>query len=188
MVVSNPKPNVDDTVTFTVPLTNAGPVTATNVEVSDLLPAGLLFVSATPSQGVYDSGSGLWMVGTVTPTTPQTLQLNATVVSPSARTNTAVISQADQFDRRTGNNIASATETPQQADLATAKGVDNPPPIVGATVTFTVALSNNGRSAAMNVGWSISYRPGSYSCPPGQARAHTAPAAGCGLPAPSRRR
>jgi uncharacterized repeat protein (TIGR01451 family) len=150
--VSNPTPNVGDAVVFTVTLSNKGPDAATNVQVSDLLPAGLSFVSATPSQGVYDSGSGLWTVGTVTLNTPQTLQLIATVVSLSARTNTATISHADQFDRRTRNNIASATETPQQADLAIAKTVDDPTPNVGDTVTFTVALSDNGPSAATGVG------------------------------------
>ena len=65
--MSNPTPNVGDTVTFTVTLSNKGPNAATNVQVSDPLPAGLLLVSATPSQGVYDSGSGLWTVGTGDP-------------------------------------------------------------------------------------------------------------------------
>ena len=150
--VSDSKPNVGDAVAFTVTLSNKEPDAATNVQVSDLLPAGLSFVSATPSQGVYDPGSGLWTVGTVFSTTPQTLQLTATVVSAGARTNTAVISHADQFDRRTHNNVASATETPQQADLAIAKRVDDPTPLVGDAVTFTVALSNNGPSAATSVG------------------------------------
>ena len=150
--VSNPTPNLGDAVAFTVTLSNKGPDAATSVQVSDLLPAGLAFVSATPSQGVYDPGSGQWTVGTVTSTTPQTLQLIATVVSPGARTNTAAISHADQFDRRTRNNIAAATETPQQADLAIAKRVDDQTPSVGNTVTFTVALSDNGPSAATGVG------------------------------------
>ena len=37
------------------------------------------------------------------------------------------------------------------ADLAIAKMVDDPTPTVGETVTFTVALSNNGPSAATSV-------------------------------------
>ena len=52
--MSNPTPNVGDTITFTVTLTNNGPNAATSVQVTDLLPAGLTFVSATPSQGTYD--------------------------------------------------------------------------------------------------------------------------------------
>ena len=57
----------------------------------------------------------MWTVGTVSPGVPQTLTITATVVSPAAQTNTATISDADQFDPNTGNNTASATETPQQA-------------------------------------------------------------------------
>ena len=84
---------------------------------TDLLPAGLSFVSANPSQGTYNSVTGVWTVGTVSPGVPQTLSITATVVSPAAQTNTGTISDADQFDPNTGNNTASATETPQQADL-----------------------------------------------------------------------
>ena len=44
--VSNPTPNVGDTITFTVSLTNGGPDAATGVQIADLLPAGLSFVSS----------------------------------------------------------------------------------------------------------------------------------------------
>jgi uncharacterized repeat protein (TIGR01451 family) len=149
--VSNRAPNVGDTITFTVTLTNKGPDSATTVGVFDQLPAGLTFVSATPSQGAYSPGSGMWSVGTVTKTVPQTLQLTATVVSPGARTNTAVISDSDQFDKKTGNNVAEATETPQQAELGLVKTVDNTTPSVGQRVRFTVALTNAGPDPATSV-------------------------------------
>src|SRR6516225_12384921 len=75
--VDMPTPNVGTTVTFTVTLTNSGPDPATNVTVQDLLPAGLTFVSSTPSQGTYNNTSGVWTIGTVTTATPQTLQIRA---------------------------------------------------------------------------------------------------------------
>src|SRR5204862_43868 len=53
-VVSNPTPNVGDTVSFTVTLTNKGPDAATNVTVKDVLPPGLTFVSASASAGNYN--------------------------------------------------------------------------------------------------------------------------------------
>ena len=106
-----------DTITFTVTLTNAGPVTATSVDVSDLLPAGLSFVSPNPSQGSYDPASGLWAVGTVTTTTPQTLQLAAAVVSPKGQKNKARILTRGSGRPRQGQQQRAATETPQQADL-----------------------------------------------------------------------
>src|SRR5204863_270245 len=108
-------------------------------------------ISANPSQGTYSSGTGVWTVGSVTTATAQTLQILARVVSPNAQTNTAAVSRADQFDPNPGNDSASVTETPQQADLGVAKSVDNPTPNFGDTVTFTVKLSNNGPGAATNV-------------------------------------
>src|SRR5262249_4451133 len=137
----------------TSPLTlnNNGPDPATNVALADLLPAGLTFVSATASQGTYDDAAGLWTVGTVTPETPQTLQIQAQVTSPDAQTNTARISAADQFDPSTGNNQASATETPQRADLAPTKTVPNGRPNGGDPITFTIPLPGQGPDAATNV-------------------------------------
>lgn len=89
--VNNAMPNVGDTVSFTVTLANNGPDTATNVTVQDLLPAGLTFVSATPSQGAYNNGTGIWTLGTVTTATPQTLVIQATVASLGAKINMATI-------------------------------------------------------------------------------------------------
>ena len=149
--VSNPRPNVGDTITFTITLTNAGPDAATNVEVNDLLPSGLSFLTAVPSQGAYAAATGIWVVGTVTPGAPQTLQIEARVDSPAAQTNTATITQADQFDPQTGNNTSSATETPQQSDLALTKTVSNARPNVGDTITFTINLTNLGPDAATGV-------------------------------------
>lgn len=47
--VSDPAPAVGANVTFTIAARNLGPNDATGVQVRDLLPAGLAFVSATPS-------------------------------------------------------------------------------------------------------------------------------------------
>jgi uncharacterized repeat protein (TIGR01451 family) len=149
--VNNPTPNVGDQITFTVTLSDLGPSTATGVQLTDLLPAGLTFVSATTSQGTYSFSTGSWDVGTVSPGAPQTLSITATVVSPDAQTNTGTIGAADQFDPDTGNNTDSATETPQQADLFVSKTVSNATPNVGDTITFTVTLSNGGPEDATNV-------------------------------------
>ena len=66
-----------ETITFIVTLTNNGFSSATNVQVSDLLPAGLTFVAATPSQGTYNSVSGVWTVGAVGNTLFAGLQIKA---------------------------------------------------------------------------------------------------------------
>ncbi len=149
--VDDATPNVGETINFTVTLSNLGPDTATNVSLADLLPAGLTFVSATPSQGTYDDGTGVWTVGTVSMATPLTLVLQAKVVGPDALTNTATVEQSDQFDPDSNNNTGSATETPQEADLAVTKTVDDDAPNVGDTISFTVTLTNLGPDAATNV-------------------------------------
>ena len=121
------------------------------MQVTDLLPAGVTFVSASPSQGSYDDVSGLWDVGSVTPGTPQTLDIVATVVSSAAQTNTATITDADQFDPNTGPDSDVATETPQHADPALTKSVNDATPNVGGQITFLVTLSNGGPDAATGV-------------------------------------
>ncbi len=148
--VSDPTPNVGDTITYTITLTDNGPDAATSVQVTDPLPPGVSFVSATPSQGTYDPTNGIWAAGTVATSSPQTLVIRATVVSPAPQTNTATITHADQYDPVTSNNTATATQTPQQADLALAKTVSNADPDVGDTITYTVTLSNNGPDVATN--------------------------------------
>jgi uncharacterized repeat protein (TIGR01451 family) len=145
--VSNPTPNVGDTITFTVTLSNQGPDAATNVQLTDLLPAGLTFVSATPSQGTYSGGTGFWDVGTVSPGGAQTLSIIATVVSAAALTNTGSIIAADQFDPDPGNNAASVTETPQVgADLAITKTDGATTVVPGTPDTYIIVVSNNGPS------------------------------------------
>src|SRR5262249_10222626 len=147
-IVSDATPNVGDTITFTVTLTNHGPGAAKIGRASCRESAGLTFVTATPNKGSYADASGTWIVGTVTTGAPQTLQIEARVASPAAQTNTAAVSGADQFDPVPGNNSDSVTVTPQQADLAVAKIVSDATPNVGDTITFTVTLTNHGPGAA----------------------------------------
>ncbi len=149
--VSNATPDVGDMITYTVGVTNRGPDAATNVTLTDLLPAGLTLVSATPSQGTYNPTTGLWTAGAVPTTTEPTLTIQANVVSPNTQTNTATISHADQFDPVTNNNTAAATETPQRADLVLLKTVSDPTPNVGDTITYTVTVVDDGPSDATGV-------------------------------------
>src|SRR5262249_31574100 len=137
---SNPTPNVNDTITYTITLSNAGPDAATNVTLQDTLPAAVSFVSATPRQGNCNSASDGWHVGTVSPGVPQTLTITATVIDPGTSANTVTITHSDQFDPDPGNNTDTTSIVPQQANLAILKSVDQSRPNVGDTITFTITL------------------------------------------------
>src|SRR5262249_4029669 len=136
--VSNPTPNVGETITYTIRVTNAGPDTATGVVVLDALPPQVSFQSSAASAGSYDPATGTWTVRGVAVGATQTLTLTALVVSPDPQPNTASISHSDQFDPDTANNSATASINPQQADLELTKTVSDPRPNVGQAVTFTV--------------------------------------------------
>src|SRR5262249_53057323 len=158
--VSNGTPNGGETDTFTLTLSNNGPEPTTNVSVSDLLPAGLSFVAATASQGAYSSAGGTWVVGTVAPGAPQTLQLRARVDSPDPQTNTATVRGADQFDPNPTNDTGTATETPQQADLPLSKAVNNPRPKCGEGITYTLTLTNHKPGTATGLAVTEPLPPG----------------------------
>ncbi|MCC6171477.1 MAG: DUF11 domain-containing protein, partial [Gammaproteobacteria bacterium] len=64
----------------------------------DLLPNGYVFLSSTPSQGSYDSGSGVWTVGTLANGANATLVINATINATGTYTNVAEVSDSDQTD------------------------------------------------------------------------------------------
>ena len=150
--VDKPTPKVGDTITFTVVLTNHGLDVATHVSISDALPAGMTYLSSSPTQGTYDSATGIWLVGSITSQGTATLLVTATVVSPNPLTNTASVLASDQYDPNTANNSATATETPQQSDLGVTTSVNDPHPNLGDLITFTIQIKNNGTDAATNVG------------------------------------
>jgi uncharacterized repeat protein (TIGR01451 family) len=108
----NTSPSVGDTVTFTVTLTNNGPLDDTGIIVTDIVPAGLTYSSSVADQGTYNATTGIWTVGSVANTGTATLTLKVTVNSGMATqkiTSTAKITHSDQPDGDTSDNI-SATQ------------------------------------------------------------------------------
>ncbi len=157
--VDSAAPNVGANVTFNVTVLNNGPDNATNVAVKDQLPAGLVFVSATPAQGTYNNATGIWTVGSLNALASASLTIVAQVTSISAVTNVAEVSAVDQRDPNsipnngvtTENDYASVTLTPQSADLKISKTVSNPNPQIGSPVIYTITVVNKGPSAAQSV-------------------------------------
>ncbi len=161
--VSDPTPNVGDTVTFTVTLTNTGPDIASGLVVSEVLPGGLVLdpLSVVPSQGGYDAVSGEWTVGSLAAAQSATLTLDATVTSfdPADTTVVAELIASDRHDPDSVPNNAVEAEDDQEtvvvnaldADLSVVVAVDDPAPNVGDTVTFTVTVANAGPDDAPGI-------------------------------------
>lgn len=100
---------VSQTVTYNIAVTNDGPDTATGVTVTDVLPSGTSFVSATPSQG---SCSGTTTVtcnlGTLNNGITATITLMLQLDSGGNITNTASVS-SDVSDPTPTNDSSSST-------------------------------------------------------------------------------
>ena len=145
---------VGDVVTFTVSAVNAGPSDATGVRVVDLLPAGLVFVSATPSAGTYDPSTGTWTLGTLATGGAATLQIVATVADAGAHTNVAQRMAQNEMDPVPLNDMSGVTVNGPSADLQVLKTVSTQVPgvaTVGERIRFTVSVTNRGPDDATNV-------------------------------------
>ncbi len=118
-------------VVFTLIVHNNGPDAATDVVVTEPLPPGLFFVSAS-GQGTYDPAAGVWTVGTLPDGATATLQVVAQVIAVGPIVNSATAG-ADQFDPNLSNNTSIAVVTGMQpGDLASKRlllaSSDSPPP------------------------------------------------------------
>jgi uncharacterized repeat protein (TIGR01451 family) len=109
--VSDPTPAVNSNVTFTITAKNLGPNAATGVQVRDLLPPGLALVSATPSQGTYTPGTGVWVIGNLALNATATLRVVVTVLRTTAVTNVASRLAGTPGDFNPANNTGRATVT-----------------------------------------------------------------------------
>ncbi|QMU29747.1 isopeptide-forming domain-containing fimbrial protein [Adhaeribacter radiodurans] len=138
--------------TFTVTARNNGLSNATNVSVLDQLPAGLQFVSATPSDGSYNSTTGIWDIGNLVNNTQATLTLIVKPTTTGTLSTTASKNGATEFDNVSSNNQATASiPVLANADLAVTNTVSPSPYVVGTDVTYTITVTNNGPNATSAV-------------------------------------
>lgn len=160
-LVDDAAPREGDTINYTITVTNTGPGPATVVQIMDLLPAGLTYVSASPSQGTYNSISGDWFVGNITAGNSESLILQADVdagTGGSTITNTASVEFLSQIDSDPSDDTASVDIIPVgNPSLVILKSVTvlndpvngslEPRAIPGATMRYLVLSTNTGTGA-----------------------------------------
>lgn len=151
-MIPNPEPVfVGNNLIYTISITNAGPDLAKNVVVSQILPAGVIYVSGSASQGSVSQSGGVvtgnlgnmpagsvaTMLVTVNPTQTGLLSTTATVTS-----------QNNDFDLSNNSVTVTSHVNPPFADLALGL-LDAPDPvIVGQTLTYSVSVTNRGPAPA----------------------------------------
>lgn len=141
--VSNTAPAPGASISYTLSVTNAAasPSTATGVTVLDTLPAGFVFSSAS-GFGTYNSGTGIWTVGSIPPGTTRTLTISGTVAASSGVTiaNVAEIAASSvvDLDSTPGNGIAGEDDYASASFTVSGTRTAGTPPALVCPVGTTV--------------------------------------------------
>jgi uncharacterized delta-60 repeat protein/uncharacterized repeat protein (TIGR01451 family) len=139
-------------VTYTLTVTNYGPAGATNIVVTNTLPAGTVVVSANPTKGtVVTNGAGqlVWTISSLVKDATASLALvvqanQVGTVINAATVTTSTLDKNPDDDRA----LAVVTVISPTADLAlTLVGSPNPV-LIGNQVTYTLTISNGGPATA----------------------------------------
>ncbi|MBD3385768.1 DUF11 domain-containing protein, partial [candidate division KSB1 bacterium] len=142
---------VGETATFTVTVSRTNISDQIyDIQVRDILPAGVVLQSANPSQGSYDSDPtsttfGIWSVGDFTTTGSATLELVVTAGHEGSFANLAALESSDPADGNQQNNsdVAILNVGANETDLTLTKTANPTSVATGEQVVFTLQVSNS---------------------------------------------
>lgn len=153
--VDDPDPvNAGDTLTYTLTVSNTGPISASNVTVTDTLPSNVTFNSAAGTGWSCSETDGTMTCTRANLDVGTAPDISITITAPSdggSITNQAEVS-SDAADPDSGNNTASEdTTVTAQADLSITKTDDPDPVNASGTLTYTLTVNNAGPSTGTAV-------------------------------------
>jgi len=141
--------NVGDTVTFLVNAYCSGPDDATNINISDVVPAGLTDVLVTPSVGTYNPVTGIWTIDFLEKFTSAVLNITGKAGAAMAGLN--ITNNAYEINQTEYNpNPGNSTSIPVYTNLANVS-LSQAGSYQSNVVTFTVTATNNGPDTATNI-------------------------------------
>jgi len=141
--------NVGDDVTFVVNAYCSGPDDATNIQIRDIVPAGLTGVTVTPSVGTYDSNTGIWTIPFLEKFTSATLTITGkagTSMAGTSITNRATEIFQTEYNPAPGDSTSIPVYT-KMADVTLSQTGN----YQGNVVNFVVTATNNGPDTATNI-------------------------------------
>ena len=130
---------------YTVVITNSGDSTATNVTLTDDLPAGLAFVSSTPEASSSDGSTVTWSLGDIPAgeSVSVTMMLSASDIGAQVNTATAV-----SVEGITGQDTLLTSVIPGSIQLAKTAPAET---ISGDDLTYEITVTNDGAGSLTNV-------------------------------------
>ncbi len=143
-------------ITYTLMFSNHGPDPALGVVISDAIPASVVTTSVVSSGVPLVQRAGtryVWEVADPAPGEGGVITVTGVLSGPLAGgtiTNTATITTT-AVDTHTLDNTSFAVLTLAGADLVISKTVSDPTPRAGATVVYTLGLTNQGPGRATGV-------------------------------------
>ncbi len=169
-------PAQGELITFQIDMSNLGPEIATGANLTDLLPAGLMYISDTTTSGSYDPITGVWSGVTVGVNQVETLTITAQVTAPAGTTitnesTTALANESICSSRDLLEYEFVVAETPAPS-LSIIKSIDPVTSFDGAgdTITYSYEVMNTGNINIDNVmpvdgGPTFGGQPASNSAP-----------------------
>ncbi len=155
-VADDQTPTAGTNTTWTLEVTNNGPETAPDVHVTDILPAGLTYVSAVPDQGSCALAAGTVTCDLGTMASSDVVQITlTTLVSADAAgqtiVNPAVVADPTIDDQDPDNDSDDDSVAPvASADIGVIKELLTPLN-VGRQATYELTVTNAGPSVARDV-------------------------------------
>jgi uncharacterized repeat protein (TIGR01451 family) len=144
---------VGQTVTYTLNVTNLGPVWATNAALTNTLPANLSLAGVTAPPGVTYTNNGnvlIFNLGFMTNGQTAVVTITATALSLGPAANVGVVGDS-LVDSNFANNTAQVVTAVVGPDMALGMTGSPSSVPVGQTVTYTLNVTNLGPVAATGV-------------------------------------
>jgi uncharacterized repeat protein (TIGR01451 family) len=149
--------------TYTLTVSNAGPSSATNVVMTDTLPAQVSVVTIIPSVGSCSGGIpgnpaqpvicdlGTLASGGPAATVTVIVKVNSSTPDGTILINNGAVTSATPDPNNANNVVTANSPVIARSDLMITKIVDNPIYKSNKTVTYTVRVTNTGPSDALTV-------------------------------------